>query len=84
MTSSKTFRKFLLASAVSAVMVFGAGPSYSEEQTAQKVMNLRDAVAVGLATNPEYGVVAASKRTKARSRASSSTNSADLARFAQR
>ena len=47
MTSSKTFRKFLLASAVSAVLVFGAGPSYSEEQTAQKVMNLRDAVAVG-------------------------------------
>ncbi|MCB1680394.1 MAG: TolC family outer membrane protein [Rhodospirillales bacterium] len=27
-----------------------------------KVMNLRDAVAVGLATNPQYGVVAASKR----------------------
>lgn len=62
MTSSKTFRKFLLASAVSAILVFGAGPSRSEEQTAQKVMNLRDAVAVGLATNPEYGVVAASKR----------------------
>ncbi len=62
MSSSKTFRKFLLASAVSAVLIFGAGTSFSEEQTTQKVMNLRDAVAVGLATNPEYGVVAASKR----------------------
>lgn len=62
--SSNKFRRFFLASAVSAIMACGAFPSLAEDQQggAQKVTNLRDAVAVGLATNPEYGIVAASRR----------------------
>lgn len=63
-TTSIKFRRFFLASAVSAILACGAFPSLAEEQkeAAQKATNLRDAVAIGLATNPEYGVVAASRR----------------------
>lgn len=63
-TVSVKIRRFLLASAVSGLMSVCAFTSYADEQKAeaQKVINLRDAVAGGLATNPEYGVVAASRR----------------------
>lgn len=59
MRRNKTLRTLCLSTAVSALLVFGAGPVVSQENTA---ITLRDAMAVGIATNPEYGVVAASRR----------------------
>ncbi len=59
MISSKKMRTLFLTSAVSALMVLGSGQSFSDES---KVTTLRDALAIGIATNPEYGVVAASRR----------------------
>lgn len=61
MILSKKMRKLCLSTAVSAILVLGAGSSYSQEND-DKVNTLRDAVAVGIATNPEYGVVSASRR----------------------
>lgn len=58
-TITKKMRKLCLTTAVSALMAFGAPQSYAEENQA---VTLRDAVAVGVATNPEYGAVAASRR----------------------
>ncbi len=59
MISSKKMRNLFLTSAVSVLVVFGSGQSFSE---GNKVVTLHDALTIGLATNPEYGVVAASKR----------------------
>jgi adhesin transport system outer membrane protein len=56
---SKRMRRLYLGAAVSAFVVFGSGASYSEDH---KVRTLHDALSVGVATNPEYGVVAASRR----------------------
>ena len=52
-------RTLYLGAAVSAFVVFGSGVSYSEDH---QVRTLQDALSVGVATNPEYGVVAASRR----------------------
>ncbi len=52
-------RTLCLTTAVSALMVLSSGPSFSQDD---KMTSLRDAVAVGVATNPEYGTVAASRR----------------------
>lgn len=59
MILSKRMRRLYLGAAVSAFVVFGSGASYSEDH---KVRTLHDALSVGVATNPEYGVVAASRR----------------------
>lgn len=59
MISSKKMRVLCLSAAVSALLVFQAPQSFSQEA---KTMSLRDALAVGVATNPEYGTVAASRR----------------------
>ncbi len=59
MILSKKMRTLYLGAAVSAFVVLGSGASYSEDH---QVRTLRDALSVGVATNPEYGVVAASRR----------------------
>lgn len=59
MISSKTMRVFCLTTAAIGALAFGSVSSQAEEQ---KVQTLRDALAVGIATNPEYGSVAASRR----------------------
>ena len=51
-----------LSTAVSGLLVFGAGSTFAQDQQEHMVDTLRDAVAVGVATNPEYGIVAASRR----------------------
>jgi len=56
---NKRLRTLCLTTAASALLVFGAGPVVSQENT---TITLRDAMAVGIATNPEYGLVAASRR----------------------
>jgi adhesin transport system outer membrane protein len=58
---SKRMRRLCLSTAVSALLVFGADTAFSQENN-HKIDTLRDAVAVGVATNPEYGVVASSRR----------------------
>tara|TARA_R110002095_G_scaffold215749_1_gene210851 strand:+ start:870 stop:2270 length:1401 start_codon:yes stop_codon:yes gene_type:complete len=58
---SKKMRTLCLSTAVSAILVLGAGTASSQEND-DKINTLRDAVAVGVATNPEYGIVAASRR----------------------
>lgn len=59
MILSKKMRTLCLSTAVSALVVLGASQSFSQEDN---VTTLRDALAIGVATNPEYGVVAASRR----------------------
>jgi adhesin transport system outer membrane protein len=58
-TSKQTLRALCLTTAVTALLAFNAPQAVSQENQAT---SLRDAVAVGVATNPEYGVVAASRR----------------------
>jgi len=58
---SKRMRRLCLTTTVSALLVFGANPAFSQEND-HKINTLRDAVAVGVSTNPEYGVVASSRR----------------------
>ncbi|MCB1783709.1 MAG: TolC family outer membrane protein [Alphaproteobacteria bacterium] len=60
MISRKTIRVLCLTTAVSAALALGSVASYAEEGS--KVLSLRDALATGLALNPEYGAVAASRR----------------------
>ncbi|MGH1376023.1 MAG: TolC family outer membrane protein [Alphaproteobacteria bacterium] len=59
MVSSKKMRVLCLTTAVSAFMAFGANQAFSQDE---KVTSLKEALSVGVATNPEYGVVAASRR----------------------
>ncbi|GJL85636.1 MAG: channel protein TolC [Micavibrio sp.] len=59
MTSNKKLRTLCLTTAVSALLVLGAGPVVSQENT---TITLQNAVATGVSTNPEYGVVASSRR----------------------
>ncbi len=56
---SKKMRALCLSAAVSALVLTSAGQAFSGEND---VKTLRDALAVGISTNPEYGVVAASRR----------------------
>ena len=62
MKLSKKMRTLCLSTAVSGLMVFGIGTAFAQDQLEHAVDTLRDAVAVGVATNPEYGMVAASRR----------------------
>lgn len=59
MTLSKKMRVFCLSTALSAVLLVNVPQAFSQEA---KTMNLRDALAVGIATSPKYGTVAASRR----------------------
>lgn len=59
MILSKRMRTLYMGAAVTAFVVLGSGASYSEDH---QVKTLHDALSVGVATNPEYGVVAASRR----------------------
>ena len=61
MILSKRMRRLCLTTTVSALLVFGADSALSQEND-HKINTLRDAVAVGVSTNPEYGVVASSRR----------------------
>jgi len=58
---SNKMRMLCLSTAVSGLLVVGAGTTVAQELE-HKVDTLRDAVAVGVATNPEYGMVSASRR----------------------
>jgi adhesin transport system outer membrane protein len=53
-----------LTASVFTLLILSAGQAVSQEDKLHKSLSvsLRDAVAVGVATNPEYGVVAASRR----------------------
>ncbi len=58
--SSKKIHNLFLTTAVSALVMIGfSNSSFAQDD---KVTSLKDALAVGIATNPEYGVVAASRR----------------------
>lgn len=59
MILSKKMRALCLSTAVSMFVVLGAGQAMSEDN---KVTTLQDALAIGISTNPEYGIVAASRR----------------------
>ncbi len=52
-------RTLCLSTAVSAFVVFGSGVAFADDH---KVKTLHDALSIGVATNPEYGVVASSRR----------------------
>lgn len=60
MISSKTLRRLCLAASAAVLVSLSAGAFAAEG--GGKTMTLRDAVAVGVATNPEYGIVASSRR----------------------
>lgn len=60
MILSKKMRILCLSAAVSAFIVTGAANTSSAQDN--EVRTLRDALAVGVSTNPEYGVVSASRR----------------------
>ncbi len=59
MISTKKMRTLCLTTAVSALLILSAGPVDSQENT---TITLQDAMAVGISTNPEYGIVASSRR----------------------
>ncbi len=65
MTGSKTIRTLCITASVAAILVsFGGHSALSQEDALHKSLSieLRDAVATGISTNPEYGTVAASRR----------------------
>lgn len=55
----KKLKMLCLSSVACTALVLGSSQGVAEEQ---RITDLRDAVAVGVATNPEYGVAAASRR----------------------
>lgn len=65
MVSNKVWRRAFLTGSALVLMTLGAGSVYAQEDSplhSSLSISLRDAVATGVATNPEYGVVAASRR----------------------
>lgn len=64
MFSKKTIRTLCLTTALCAAgyVVMSAQGTVAQELHASQNLTLRDAVSVGIQTNPEYGVVAASRR----------------------
>ncbi len=56
----KRLKMMCLSSVAFAVLACGATIGYAEEEN--KVKTLSDALAVGISTNPEYGIVAANRR----------------------
>lgn len=61
MILSKRIRSLCLSVSAAALIVVG-GHTVMAQDNVNSATSLRDAIAVGLATNPEYGGVAASKR----------------------
>ncbi len=61
MIFNKKLRVLCLSTAVTGILVYGAG-SVSAQDQEHNVDTLREAVAVGVVTNPKYGIVAASRR----------------------
>lgn len=59
---SNNMRKLFLVGAVSMTLVAGGIAHAQEQDGAHQISTLEDALAIGIATNPEYGVVAASRR----------------------
>lgn len=57
-------KRFCLTASTIALMTLGAGSAMSQEDALHPSLslNLRDAVATGIATNPQYGIVASSRR----------------------
>ncbi|MGH1398564.1 MAG: TolC family outer membrane protein [Alphaproteobacteria bacterium] len=65
LVSRHTFRRLALGVSAAAVIGFSAGVSFAQQDAPlhqSLSVSLRDAVASGVSTNPEYGVVAASRR----------------------
>ena len=61
--SYKTFRKMLLTASAMTLMSLSVGSATAQDGTvANAGVTLRDAVQTGISTNPEYGIVAASRR----------------------
>ncbi len=64
MSANKTLKKLCLTVSTVALMGIGASSAVAQEDGLHKSLSisLKDAVATGVSTNPEYGVVAASRR----------------------
>lgn len=64
MISKNRMRVFALTASTIALLGLSAGAAFSQEEKLHDALSisLRDAVATGILTNPEYGVVAASRR----------------------
>jgi len=61
--TSRNLRKLCLTVSVAALVGFGAGAHAQDDALHPSLsISLKDAVSTGVATNPEYGVVAASRR----------------------
>jgi len=60
----KTVRMLCLTVSMAALVGFGASQAFAEDEKLHESLgiSLKDAVATGVSTNPEYGVVAASRR----------------------
>lgn len=61
MSSIASIRRFCLAASATALLVFPLSYSWANDGSG-RVMTLRDAVGTGVSTNPEYGIVASSRR----------------------
>jgi adhesin transport system outer membrane protein len=63
-TAKKSFRKLLLTASTIALVGFGGYSSHAQDDALHESLSisLRQAISTGLQTNPEYGVVAASRR----------------------
>lgn len=64
MITRNRLNRFCIAASAVVILALGAGEAVSQDEKLHESLSisLRDAVAVGVATNPEYGVVAASRR----------------------
>ena len=61
--TSRNIRKLCLTVSVAALVGFGAGAHAQDDALHPSLsISLKDAVSTGVETNPEYGVVAASRR----------------------
>ena len=61
---SQNFKALCLTASTLALLTFSAGSAVSQEEPLHQSLSItmRDAVATGIATNPEYGTVASSRR----------------------
>ncbi len=64
MTVNRSFRKLFLTVSTIALAGLGGGIGHAQDEALHESLSisLRDAVATGISTSPEYGVVAASRR----------------------
>ncbi len=60
----RSFKILCLSASTVALLALGAGQAVSQDEKLHRSLSisLHDAVSTGIATNPEYGVVAASRR----------------------